>query len=119
MGPAQSQPITIPSLDQLNITFPKQCLLNSISENAADTLDKNAVGNAIKSCMYVNNVPISGAAAAPTAPTAPSVKEGFDETFITQSADGSSLCITYNALFWIIILTLIVVLFLRYRNGQM
>lgn len=106
---------TTGQLGQLNITFPKQCLVNSLAQTNADVLDKNAVGNAIKSCMLVNGVPATQLAPSGQLNVA-GIREGFNEPFVSQSADGSSVCFTYTGLFWLAVIIILIILFLRYRN---
>jgi hypothetical protein len=126
-------PPTLPA-GQLNLTFGKDCLKNNfdtIAQSTSNTvLDKGTVGAVLQQCALINGTPLSqmgqqGQAqlAANTMPNTMSntmpntmpntgVRESFNEQFagVTQSADGSSVCVTYNALFWLIIIIIVILL---------
>ena len=90
-------------INQPNVLFTKQCLVNSFTQNNANLLDFNTVGNAIKSCALVNGH-INGM---------PTNIQQFTEHFVgvTQSTDGNSMCVNYTVLFWVIVVIIIIVLF--------
>jgi len=90
-----------------NIAFSKQCMQNALNQATTDVIDKNTVGAAVKNCMVPVN-PTTG------------IREGFNEHFagVTQSADGSSVCVSYNALFWLVVIIILIVLLVKYRQTQ-
>jgi len=64
---------------------------------------------------YVGNYPSSG-----TIQQLRSTRGVFDEPFagVTQSLDGSSVCVNYTVLFWLVVIILLVILWLKYRHSN-
>lgn len=97
-----------------NVNFDKQCLVDTITSLAQNTdstcLDKAAVNSALEQCALVNYLPISEQVIG--------MNESLKEQFVgvNQSSDGSSICISYTALFWLIIIIIIIVLLIKYNK---